>query len=100
MSRPVEHLLLLGGLLFFLDLDDLASLEVAAAGADGMRHAFASAIGANDKIGSRKGVLRTTAIAASLGMFALWMWGHETFSFYTYIRRAFSPSGLVFNEAG
>lgn len=69
------------GLLFFLDLNDFASLEIAAIGAHEVRQAFVSAVGANDKIRQRQGVLRTAAVTASFGMFALGMWGHETFSF-------------------
>jgi len=75
------HCDLLAGLLFFLDLDDFASLEVTAVGADGVRKALVATIGTGDEIIEYQGILRTAAITASLGMFALWMWGHETFSF-------------------
>jgi hypothetical protein len=70
------------GFLFFLDLNDFAAVIKATGGTHGVREAPGTAIGANDGIDCRHGVLRAAAVAAALGMFALGMWGHETFSFY------------------
>lgn len=61
-----------------------------------MRQAFGSAIGARDCVYRSQGVMRATAITASLGMFAFWMWGHEYFLLYTDIRRAAAPVWIVF----
>jgi hypothetical protein len=90
---------LFSGLLFFLDLNDFAAFVVTAIRANRVGQALGSAIGAGDCIYRGQCVLRTAAITASLGMFALWMWGHEYFLLYTYIRRACARLDWFFNEA-
>ena len=67
--------------LFFFDLVDFASFEVSAVRADDVRQALVPAIGAGNQVRGNQRILRAAAIPASFGMFALWMWGHETFSF-------------------
>ena len=48
---------LFGGLLFFLDLNDFASLVVTAVRANGVRQALVSTIGAGDSVYCGQGVL-------------------------------------------
>jgi len=83
VSRP-----LLAGFLFFFDLNNFAPVIKAAFRANGVRKAHGTAIGACNGVHCCQCVLRTAAVAAPLGMFALGMWGHLYFLLYTYIRRA------------
>jgi hypothetical protein len=79
---------LLSGFLFFLNLNNFASVIEAALGTNGVRKAHGTAIGTGNGVYRGQRILRATAVTASLGMFALWMWGHFLLSPFTYIRRA------------
>ena len=70
---------LLSGFLFFFDLNHFASIVEAAFRANSVRKAHGTAIGAGNGIYRGQRILRATAVTASLGMFALWMWGHWYF---------------------
>jgi len=70
---------LLSGLLFLLNLDNFTPVVETAFRADGVRQAHGTAIGTDNGVHRRQRILRTAAVTASLGMFALWMWGHEYF---------------------
>jgi len=61
-----------------------------------VRQALGSTIGTGDRVYRGQGIMGTTAITASLGMFALRMWGHEYFLLYTCIRRANAPVWIGF----
>ena len=77
--RNSASLFLLGGFLFLLDLDNFAPVVEAAFRADGVRQAHGTAIGTGNGIHRCQRILRTAAVTASLGMFALGMWGHWYF---------------------
>ena len=62
--------------LVFLYFNDFTTLILAALGADSMRQAFLTTVGASGKIESRHGIVGAAAIAAAFGMFTLWMRGH------------------------
>jgi hypothetical protein len=73
---------LLAGFLFFLDLNNFTAIVETAAGANGVRQAHRTAVGAGNDVSSHQSILGASAITAALGVLALGMWGHGTFSFY------------------
>jgi hypothetical protein len=67
---------LLGGFLFFLNLNNFATIVEAAFRADGVRKAHGTAVGTGNSVYRGQRILRAAAVTASLRVFALWMWGH------------------------
>ncbi len=74
---------LLSLLLFLLDFNDFTAFVKSTIRTDGMGKAHRTAIRAGDQVMCLQSVVRAAHIAAALGMFALWMWGHSTYSLYT-----------------
>lgn len=86
--------------LFFFDFDDFASFVVAAVGADGVGKAHGAAVGAEGEVAGFECVVSAAVVAAALGVFAFWMWGHGSFSLMVFFlvfpagaRRGFALSG-------
>ena len=72
----VPHATLFSLLLFLLDLDNFTAFVKSTVGTDGMGKAHRTAVRAGSQVTGLQGVVRAAHIAAALGMFALWMWGH------------------------
>jgi tetrahydromethanopterin S-methyltransferase subunit D len=89
---------LLSLLLFLLDLNDFASFVEAAVGTDSMRQTHGAAIGAGDQVAGLEGVMGAAVVAAALRVFALWMWGHSTFSLI--LLSIFQSSGQIIAAGG
>ena len=70
-------------LLFFLYFDNFAALIKTAVGTDGVRKAHGTAVRAGGQVAGLQSIVCAAHVAAALRVFALWMWGHETFSFIT-----------------
>src|SRR5690554_1209108 len=68
-SRPA-------GLFLFFEINNLAAFVEAAGRANGMGQAHLTAVGAGHQVAGRERIMGAPAIATSLGMLALWMWGH------------------------
>jgi len=66
-------------MLFFLffHIDDFAAFIVAAFRADRVRQAHLAAVAALSQGSGGQSIMGAPAVAATLGMFALWMWGHQ-----------------------
>jgi len=62
--------------LLFFHVDDFAAFIVSAFWADGMRQAHLAAVAALGQGSRGQSIMGAPAVAATLGMFALWMWGH------------------------
>ena len=79
-SRPVCSLSsyadLLGLFLILLHFDNFTTFVKSTIGTYGMREAHRAAIGTGSQVARLQRVVGTAHIAAALGMFALWMWGH------------------------
>jgi hypothetical protein len=93
---------LLGLFLFLLDLDDFATFVKPAIGADRMWKAHGTAVRAGNQVPCLQSVVRAAHIAAALGMFALWMWGHSTYSLLLFVWTGTKrpPTRFSLNEAG
>src|SRR3989304_8254132 len=63
-------------LLFLLRLEHLTTVVVAATGAHGVLRHRHTTIAAVDQLVRHERVVRAAAVAATLGMFALWVRGH------------------------
>jgi hypothetical protein len=47
-----------------------------------------------------QGIVRAAIVAAALRVFALWMWGHQTFSLITFVRADKFRPYIISNRAG
>jgi hypothetical protein len=65
-----------GLLVVFFDSNNFAALVMPTIRAYGMRQAHLSTIGADSQVAGFKSVMGATAVTASLGNFAFWMWRH------------------------
>ena len=71
--------------LFFLYFDHFAAFVKTAVGTDRVWKAHGTAIRAGGEVTWLQSIVRAAHIAAALRVFALWMWGHETFSFILHV---------------
>ena len=62
--------------LFFFDLDNFTAFVETAVGTHGVRQAHGTAVRAGGQVASFQRIMSTAHVAATLGMFAFWMWGH------------------------
>jgi hypothetical protein len=67
---------LLSLFLLFLYFDNFTAFVKSAIGTYRMGKAHRTAIGAGGQVASLQRIVRAAIVAAALGMFALWMWGH------------------------
>lgn len=74
---------------------------MSAVGADGVGQAHGSAVGAQGEVAGLQGIVGAAVVAASLRVFAFWMWGHSTFSLFLHIERVDScPPLRVLRSSG
>ena len=99
MGEKTSSLLRL--LLLFLDFDDFATFIKSTIRADGMGKAHGTAVRTGDQAAWLQSVVRAAHIAAALRVFALWMWGHSTYSLVTVVwAGAKHPTPTFLNQAG
>jgi hypothetical protein len=87
---------LFGLFLFFLDFDNFATFVKPTIGTDGMGKAHRAAVRAGRQVTGLQSVVRAAHIAAALRVFALWMWGHSTYSLMTVGMGGHTASSHVF----
>jgi hypothetical protein len=61
---------------FFFNIYHFTALVMTAVGANGVRQAHLTAVAALYQVARFQRVMGTPAIAATGGVFSLWMWGH------------------------
>ena len=67
---------LLSLFIFLFDLYNFTTLVKSTIGTNGVRKAHRAAVGTSGQVARLQRIVRAAHIAAALGMFALWMWGH------------------------
>jgi hypothetical protein len=86
--------------LFLLHFNNFTAFVKAAVGTDGVRKAHGTAVGTCSQVARHQSIMCAAHVAAALGMFALWMWGHS-FSLITFVRMDDMPIRTGFaNQAG
>jgi hypothetical protein len=84
--------------LFLLDFNDFTTFVESAVGTNGVWQTHGAAVGAGGQVMRLQGVVRAAHVAAALRVFALWMWGHVSFSLNTIARAMkFAPVGFQFS---
>jgi len=67
--------------LFFFDFDHFTAFVETAIRADRVGQAHGAAIRTGSQVACLQRIVRAAVIPAALRVFALWMWGHSTYSF-------------------
>lgn len=65
-----------------------------------MRETHRAAIGTDDQVARLQSVVCAAHVAAALRVFALWMWGHLSFSLITIARAEVFRTWVFSNQAG